>query len=236
VNGVEHDTSDDVRALLQELPSIEQLVLLGEQDPVPSLDKPVSAFTTLLQSPPLEINQLQDFNFNHPLFVMFSSGTTGAPKCIVHGAGGTLLEHIKEHRLHSGLTRSDLLMFQTTTGWMMWNWQLSALASGMPIALYDGSVSYPEKTTLIEWVAKLGVTVLGTSPAYIQYLAESGISPSALFDYPRLRAIQSTGSVLYEQHFDWIAQHIKKVPVQSISGGTDMIGCLVLGNPDLPVI
>ncbi len=236
MNGLTHDTADDLHGLLDQLPSLEQLVLLGSHDPVPTLSLPVVPFKSLLNTAPLAMNQLQDFEFNHPLFVMFSSGTTGAPKCIVHGAGGTLLEHIKEHQLHCGLTRSDLMLFQTTTGWMMWNWQLSALASGATIALYDGSVSYPESTSLMRLVAQLGVTVFGTSPAYIQYLAESGITPNAMFEYPQLRSIQSTGSVLYEHHYDWITKHIKKVPVQSISGGTDMIGCLVLGNPDLPVI
>ena len=118
---------------------------------------------------------------------------------------------------------------------MMWNWQLSALASGTSIVLYDGSVSYPEKNHLLEVIANHEVTVFGTSPAYIQFLIESGITPNQQFDFPQLRAIQSTGSVLYESQFRWITENFKNIPVQSVSGGTDMIGCLVLGHPDLPV-
>ena len=185
---------------------------------------------------PALLESLKDFPFDHPLYILFSSGTTGVPKCIVHGAGGTLLEHLKEHRLHSGLSKDDTLLFQTSTGWMMWNWQLSALASGTHIVLYDGSVSYPDKSNLLKVVSDHSVTVFGTSPAYIQFLIESGVTPKKLFAFPRLRSLQSTGSVLYESQFVWIKEHFKDLPVQSVSGGTDMIGCLVLGHPELAVV
>lgn len=236
LNGVEHPVDDKVQQLVASIASIEQVVLLSAGDSLQSADKPVITLDDLQSDGPLDLENLESFAFNHPLFVMFSSGTTGPPKCIVHGAGGTLLEHVKEHRLHSGLSRDDTLLFQTSTGWMMWNWQLSALASGTTIVLYDGAVSYPEKSTLLGVIADAGVSVFGTSPAYIQYLIESGITPSRLFEFPQLRAIQSTGSVLYEPQFNWISSAFKDVPVQSVSGGTDMIGCLVLGHPDLPVI
>lgn len=173
--------------------------------------------------------------FNHPLFVMFSSGTTGMPKCIVHGVGGTLLEHLKEQRLHSDLQAGDRLLFTTSCGWMMWNWQLSALAAGATVVAYDGSPTHPTPDALWRVVAEEGVTVFGTSPAFLQFSRDAGIVPRERADLSRLRAVQSTGSVLAERHYDWVRDHVGDVPLQSISGGTDILGCFVLGNPLLPV-
>src|SRR5262249_17115127 len=133
--------------------------------------------------------------FNQPLFVLFSSGTTGPPKCIVHGAGGTLLEHQKEHRLHTDLGPQDTLFFQTSCGWMMWNWLISALACGARIVLYDGSVSYPNDDELWRLVAREQVTVFGTSPAYLQYCRDAGIVPKDRVALSALKAVQSTGSI-----------------------------------------
>lgn len=225
-----------LEALVSGVDSIEHLVLLDNAELAPQAGCTVNRFQDLFTDEMLSLEALTDYPFNHPLFVMFSSGTTGAPKCIVHGAGGTLLEHLKEHRLHTDLARGDTLLFQTSTGWMMWNWQLTALASDVHIVLYDGSVSYPEKWQLLQVVNDLQVTVFGTSPAYIQFLIESGVQPKSLFDLSALRTIQSTGSILYESQFDWLAVHFDGTPVQSVSGGTDMIGCLVLGHPELPVL
>lgn len=174
------------------------------------------------------------FGFNHPLFIMFSSGTTGRPKCIVHGAGGSLVEHVKEHRLHTDLRPGDRMYFHTSCSWMMWNWQLSALASGVEIVTYDGTISSVDR--LWQLVAAQRVTVFGTSPGYLKMSEEAGLEPGRQFDLGALRAVLSTGAVLYDAQFDWVTRHVKPVPVQSISGGTDIIGCFVLGHPELPVV
>ncbi|WP_347059412.1 acetoacetate--CoA ligase [Blastococcus sp. HT6-30] len=171
--------------------------------------------------------------FDSALFVMFSSGTTGPPKAMVHGAGGTLLEHVKEHRLHGDLGPDDTLYFHTTTAWMMWHWQLSALAVGAHVVLYDGPVAGPG--TLWELVAEEGVTVFGTSPAYLQLCQDAGYRPADAVDLCRLRAVLSTGGVLHDWQYDWAADAIGAIPLQSISGGTDILGCFVLGSPERPV-
>lgn len=174
------------------------------------------------------------FRFDHPLFVLFSSGTTGVPKCIVHGHGGTLLEHLKEHRLHGDLSSRDRLLFHTSTGWMMWNWTISALAAGATVVLYDGSVSYPARDALLRIAAEERVTLLGMSPAYLQYLLHAGVSHQR----ERLRSIRemyATGSVLTPELHRWAKEHLADVPLQSISGGTDILGCFVLGSPWTPI-
>jgi acetoacetyl-CoA synthetase len=170
------------------------------------------------------------FPFDHPLFVLFSSGTTGAPKCIVHGHGGTLLEHLKEHRLHCDIGMGDRLLFQSSAGWMMWNWTVSALAAGACVVAYDGSVSYPDRDALLDVAAREGVTILGFSPAYLQYLVDAGVS-DARERLASLRAILSTGSVLFPRLHRWAKAHLADVPLESISGGTDIIGCFVMGSP-----
>ncbi len=172
--------------------------------------------------------------FSHPLHVLYSSGTTGLPKAIVHGAGGTLLEHLKEHRLHCDLGPGDRLLFQTTCGWMMWHWTISALAAGAAVVTYDGSVGAPGPDALWRVAAASGTTVLGVSPALLQASRDAGVRPS-LLGLDRVRAVLSTGAVLREPLFDWVAAELPGRPLQSISGGTDIIGCFVLGNPLLPV-
>jgi acetoacetyl-CoA synthetase len=167
---------------------------------------------------------------------MYSSGTTGLPKSIVHSAGGTLIQHLKELQLHTDLRRDDRIFYFTTCGWMMWNWLTSSLAIGATIVLFDGSPFYPDGTALLKMADELGITVFGTSAKYIASLESTGIKPKQISSFPKLRTILSTGSPLLEENFNFIYGEWKKdVQLASISGGTDIISCFVLGNPILPV-
>lgn len=174
--------------------------------------------------------------FDHPLYIMFSSGTTGKPKCIVHGAGGTLLQHTKEHLLHVDVKPHDKLFFFTTCGWMMWNWLVSALASKATLILYDGSPFYPDGNTVFDFAERSGMTHLGTSAKFIDACNKAGISPKNTHSLPALRSVLSTGSPLVPESFDYVYEHIASdVCLSSMSGGTDIMSCFVLGNPAAPV-
>ncbi len=174
--------------------------------------------------------------FAHPLYILFSSGTTGKPKCIIHGAGGTLLQHLKELGLHTDITASDNLFFYTTCGWMMWNWMVSVLALGATLTLYDGSPTYPEQDRLFQLIEAEKVTVFGTSAKFISAIEKANIHPNEHFALSNLRCILSTGSPLLPQQYDFVEQSIKaNVQLSSISGGTDIVSCFALGNPLLPV-
>jgi acetoacetyl-CoA synthetase len=174
--------------------------------------------------------------FNHPLYILFSSGTTGKPKCIVHGAGGTLLQHIKELGLHTDLQKHDTLFFYTTCGWMMWNWMVSSLALGTTLILYEGAPTYPKSNRLFQVLEQEHVTVFGTSAKFISAIEKDKVQPKTEFDLSHLRCILSTGSPLLTQNYDYVYEQIKgDVQLSSISGGTDIVSCFALGNPILPV-
>ncbi|MDN8583174.1 acetoacetate--CoA ligase [Vibrio alginolyticus] len=175
-------------------------------------------------------------NFNDPLFVLYSSGTTGKPKCIVHSVGGTVLNHLKEHQLHCDIQPNDRVFYYTTCGWMMWNWHVSSLASGAGLVIFDGSPVYPTHNVLWDLAEQAEVTLFGTSAKYLEALEKASFSPQKSDAFSSLKTICSTGSVLYPEQFDYVYQHIKEdVHLASISGGTDICGCFVLGNPISPV-
>ncbi|HET7698911.1 MAG TPA: acetoacetate--CoA ligase [Vicinamibacterales bacterium] len=174
--------------------------------------------------------------FNHPLYILYSSGTTGVPKCIVHGAGGTLIQHLKEHQLHCDIRPGDRVFYFTTLGWMMWNWLVTVLASRATILLYDGSPFHPDGRTLFTFADEAGMTLFGTSAKYIDAVAKAGLRPRGTHALATVRTMTSTGSPLAAESFDFVYEHVKRdLHLASISGGTDIVSCFVGGNPTAPV-
>ncbi|MBY0270700.1 MAG: acetoacetate--CoA ligase [Burkholderiales bacterium] len=232
------DNLPRLRDIMAQLPTVEKLVIVPYASGTPDIkDLPrainVHDFMAPFKPAPIRFEQLP---FDHPLFIMFSSGTTGVPKCIVHGAGGTLLQHLKEHVLHTDIKRGDRLFYFTTCGWMMWNWLVSELAAGATLLLYDGSPFIAKGTVLWDYAAQEKMTVFGTSAKYIDALAKLGLAPRETHDLSALRAMLSTGSPLIPESFDYVYRNIKaKLQLASISGGTDIISCFALGCPVLPV-
>jgi len=235
-NGKRFDSLDAVGGVLKQISSIEKTVVVPftcDDVDIGGLGNGVMWQDIMVPNARLNCTPTE---FNHPLYIMYSSGTTGVPKCIVHGAGGTLIQHIKEHSLHCDIGPEDRVFYFTTCGWMMWNWLVSALTAGATIILYDGSPFLDDGRGLWKMAEDEAVTVFGTSAKFISALEKAGVRPRDEFDLPALKTILSTGSVLAPESFDYVYDAISaEVQLSSISGGTDIISCFAGGNPLLPV-
>ena len=234
--GKEFDCRPTLRTLLAAMPTVETAILVPYDSATGTTPEPGwRAWGDFTDRAMAEID-FAPLPFDHPLYILYSSGTTGPPKCMVHGAGGSLIQHRKEHQLHTDLHEDDALLYITTCGWMMWNWLVSALAGGTTVVLYDGSPGHPDLEALWRLAAELGVTVFGTSAPFIEAGLRVGLSPRDNTDLSRLRAVLSTGAPLSPAGFRWTHEHLgEHVQMASISGGTDIVSCFVLGNPLLPV-
>ncbi len=238
-NGKRIDVAGKVAEVTAKLPGLKRAVIvtyLGEAEAVAERAEKGIALDAALEPFRARAVEFTRLLFDHPLYILFSSGTTGIPKCIVHRAGGVLLQHLKEHRLHADLREDDRFFYFTTCGWMMWNWLASGIASGATLLLYDGSPFYPDGNVLFDYAAAEGMTYFGTSAKFIDAVLKAGLKPGETHDLSALRTISSTGSPLSPEGFAFVYDAIKSdVHLASISGGTDIVSCFVLGVPTEPV-
>lgn len=232
------DIRDKVKGVAEGLPTLEKLVVIPFLESAPEISDLPNAVTFgdwLAPHPPGPA-PYKRLPFDHPLYILYSSGTTGAPKCIVHKAGGVLLQHLKEYLLHVDMKPGMRHFYFTTLGWMMWNWQASGLAAGATLMLYDGSPFHPDGDVLWDYAAEKEFDVFGTSAKFIEGCMKGGVDPIRTHDLPNLKTVLSTGSVLVPEGFDYVYEHVKRdVCLASISGGTDLCGCFVGGDPTAPV-
>lgn len=236
-NGKTHDVLGKIKELQPQLPSIEKIIIVPFVDKNPAIKNIDHAvlYQDFLDTSAKNI-VFEQLPFDHPVYIMFSSGTTGVPKCIVHGAGGTLLQHLKELVLHTNLTNKDTICYYTTCGWMMWNWFVSSLAVGATLVLYEGSPFYPNPDAIFDLIDAEKINVFGTGAKYIATVEKNGSQPIKTHKLDTLRCILSTASPLLPENFEFVYKNIKQdLCLSSISGGTDIISCFALGNPILPV-
>ena len=234
--GRTHDCLAKLTEVVRELPSVERTVIMPYASASPAIDAVPNAVSWSEFTDVRPETSFERFDFNHPLYVLYSSGTTGVPKCIVHGAGGTLIQHLKEHKLHCDIKRDGRVFYFTTCGWMMWNWLVSALACEATVLLYDGSPFHPDGNVLFDFADETDMTLFGTSAKFIDAAAKAGLSPRETHRLDSLRTMTSTGSPLAAEGFDYVYERVKTdIHLASISGGTDIISCFVGGNPNGPV-
>jgi acetoacetyl-CoA synthetase len=237
-NGRVFDSLERVSSVLGEIPSVEKVIVVPYTDTSPDISQiPNSVlFNDYISVRPESEIQFEQLPFDHPIYIVYSSGTTDKPKCVVHRAGGILIQHLKELILNTDMKRDDTIFYFTTCGWVMWNWLVSSLTQGASIILYDGSPFFPDETTLFKLVKDENTSIWGTSPRYLATIEKAGIRPDEQYDLPNLKTMISTGSPLSIENYQFVYRYIKPdIFLNNISGGTEAIACFGIGNPISPV-